>query len=29
MPHSIKIGNQEIIQNFINADLIAGEQTPS
>ena len=25
MPHSNKTGNHEIIQNFINADLIAKE----
>ncbi len=25
MPHPIKTGNQEIIQNFINADQIAKE----
>ena len=25
MPHLNKAGNQEIIQNFINADLIAKE----
>ena len=29
MPHLNKAMNQEIIQNFINADLIARELTPS
>ena len=29
MPHLNKAGKMEIIQNFINADLIAKELTPS